>query len=144
MRERQENSGIQHYGPFELHDGENLLSLRDIRYSPADAQMTSDNTVFQVKAVSGEFAGVGEFECDWEDFLRFVSEVNELYHFKRYEVEFRDSEWGNWFKFSMSKLGSMTICGYLYGKGMQTLDFWFKTDQTVILPSLQQIMKQLA
>lgn len=144
MRERQENGGIRHYGPFELHDGENLLSLRDIRYSPADAQITSCNTVFQVKAVSGEFAGVGEFECGWADFLRFVSEVNELYHFKRYEVEFRDSEWGNWFKFSISKLGSMTISGYLYGEGMQTLDFWFRTDQTVILPFLQQIMKQLS
>lgn len=139
-----DRDAIQRYGPFELHDGENLLSLRDIRYSPQDAQTTSCNTVFQVKAVSGEFAGVGEFECDWADFLRFVSEVNELYHFKRYEVEFRDSEWGNWFKFSMSKLGSMTISGYLYGEGMQTLDFWFRTDQTVILPFLQQIMKQLS
>lgn len=135
---------VQRYGPFELRDGENLLSLREIRYSPTDAQIGCYNTVFSVKVISGEFAGAGDCECDWKEFLRFVAELNELYDFRRYEVEFRDIEWGSWFKFLINKAGNLTISGHLYGATLQTLDFAFRTDQTALRPFLQQILKQLS
>lgn len=106
---------MKEYGPFELRDGENLLSLWDIRYSPEDARISSYNTVFQVKTVSEGFSGLGEFECDWTELLRFVSELNGLYHFERDKVELRDIEWGNWLKFSMNRTGHLTVSGHLYG-----------------------------
>lgn len=137
---------VQRYGPFELRDGENLLSLRDIRYSPEVAQMGYYNdTEFSVKVVLGEFAGVGDFECNWKEFLCFVAELKELYDFRRYEVEFRDIEWGSWLKFVMSRWGHLTISGHLYGATLYTLDFdEFRTDQTILQSFLQQIMKQLS
>lgn len=144
MRDDGGSEGMQRYGPFELRDGENLLSIEDIRYSPADAQVSCYNTVFRVKVVSGEFAGAGEFECDWTEFLRFVSELNELYDFRRDEAELRDIEWGSWLRFLMNKVGSLTISGHLYGAAAQTLDFSLETDQTALQSFLQQIMKQLS
>ena len=133
---------MKEYGPFELRDGENLLSLRDICYSPEDARISPYNTVFQAKVVSEGFSGLGEFECDWTEFLRFVSELNELYNFERSEVEINDIEWGNRLGFSMDHSGRLTISGYL-DVSIQTLEFEFQTDQTALALFLRQIIKQL-
>lgn len=133
------------YGPWELHAGHNCLRLEEICYSPEDAQISPCNTILHIKVVSGEFSGRGEFECDWADLLRFVSGLNELYHFEHDEVEFRDIEMGAWLKFCMKRTGHLTISGHLYGgTPLHALEFEFWTDQTVLGPFLQQIMKQLA
>ena len=135
---------MKEYGPFELRDGENLLSLRDICYSPEDARISPYNTVFQAKVVAEGFSGQGEFECDWTEFLRFVSELNELYDFERNEVEIDDIEWGNRLRFSMDHSGHLTVSGHLYGGvSRQTLEFEFWTNQTALALFLQQIIKQL-
>ncbi len=132
---------LQRYGPWELRDGGNLLAFRDICHSPGEAHAGNPyNTVCQLKVVSGEFAGVGEWECDWQDVHTFVQELERLYHFQRQEVEFRDIEWGNWLKFQMDRTGHVTVTGRLYGgMSMQTLEFHFRTDQSALQPFLQQM-----
>lgn len=132
--------GIQRYGPWELRDGENLLAFWDILHSPREAAMGSCyNTVCQWKVISGAFAGMGEWECDWQAFVNFSVELEQLYYFQRQEVELRDIEWGNWIRFTMDRTGHLTISGHLY-KG-QTLEFEFGADQTALQPVLSQ-MKQ--
>lgn len=127
------------FGPWELRNGENLLAFRDICYSPEDAVDGNPyNTACQLKVISGEFAGAGGWECDWQDFIRFSVELEQLYYFQCQEVEFRDIEWGNWVKFAIDKLGGVTVSGHLYGVS-QTLEFEFRADQTALQPFVQQI-----
>lgn len=136
-----DDNDLRHYGPLELHSGTDLLAFLDIRYSPKDAMEGCYNTACYVKAVSGEFSGLGDWECDWKDLLRFGEELAELYCFQRNEVEFQDIEWGSELKFTLTKLGHIVISGYLRHYD-HTLAFEFRTDQTALKPFLQQ-MKQL-
>ena len=134
---------LQSYGSLELTDGKNLLAFQDICHSPREAQRGSYNTLCRVKVVSGEFAGAGEWECDWKDLLRFAEELEQLYLFQQREVKFEDIEWGNWLEFTINKTGQILISGFLYGTdaGAHTLKFEFRTDQTYLKPFLQQLKR---
>lgn len=132
---------ILRFDPVELCYGENLLAFRDICHSPEDARLGSYNTECYVKVVSGEFTGLGGWECDWKDILRFAEEIEEMCEFRRREVEFRDIDWGNWLKFTLNKTGHIEISGLLRGRdsGAHTLTFEFRTDQTALAPFLRQL-----
>lgn len=138
---RYDNGDIKRYDPVELRDVKNLLAFRDICHSPEDARLSSYNTECYVKVVSGEFSGLGEWECDWKDILRFTEELEEMYQFRRREVEFRDIDWGNWLKFTLDRTGHIEISGLLRGRdgGTHTLTFEFRTDQTALAPFLRQL-----
>ena len=137
----EKDDGLQRYGPLELKSGTDLLAFREIQYSPRDALEGSYNTVCHVKVISGEFSGLGEWECDWKALLRFGEELEELYHFQRNEVEFRDIEWGNWLKFALRRTGHIDISGFLQCID-HSLKFALQTDQTMLKPFLES-MRQL-
>lgn len=128
-------------GSCELRYGADSLSLEDIRYYPEDAANGNPyNTTCRVKVTSGGFAGVGEWELDWAEFLCFVAAVEELYGFQRPEAELLDICYGSQVKLAMNKTGKMAISGKLYGEAMdQTLEFQFSADQTALEPFLRQL-----
>ena len=141
---RDDYGELLRFDPVELRYGENLLAFRDIRHSPEDARLGSYNTECYVKVVSGEFAGLGGWECDWKDIFQFTKDLEKMCQFQLHEVEFRDIDWGNWLKFILHKTGQIEVAGLLRGRdgGAHTLTFEFRIDQTVLKPFLHQL-KQL-
>lgn len=141
---RHDPDKLPRYGPCELRYGADLLAFQDICYSPEDAVGGNPyNTVCRVKVVSGEFSGLAEWEFDWEKFLRFAKELEQLYYFQCQEVELQDIGYGSWVRFTLHKTGQLMICGLLYGDAREhTLEFAFRADQTALKPFLQQL-KQL-
>lgn len=135
---------ILHFNPVELRHGENLLAFRDICHSPEDSRLGSYNTECYVKVVSGEFSGLGGWECDWKDFLQFAEELEQMYQFQRQKVEFLDIDWGNQLRFILYKTGQIEVSGLLRGRdgGAHTLTFEFRADQTALALFLKQL-KQL-
>lgn len=132
---------LPRYGHCELRCGTDILDFVDIRYSPEDAVNGNPyNTLCNVKVVSGEFAGLGEWEFDWKDFGRFVKELEQLYAFQRQEVEFQDIGYGSKVKFILHRAGRLTVSGLLYGDARgHSLTFEFQGDQTSLHPFLQQL-----
>lgn len=135
---RYDSGDLQSYGSLEWKDGRNLLAFRDILHSPKQAQEGHYNTAFHVKVISGEYAGLGEWECDWNALRQFGEELEELYQFQRNEVEFRDIEWGNWLRFALKRTGQINVSGFLQYVDHE-LKFEFCTDQTTLKPFLQRL-----
>ncbi|MBZ9688501.1 hypothetical protein G9F72_019410 [Clostridium estertheticum] len=110
------------------------LIISSIRVSYEDYSNGNPyNTIFSVKVISGDFAGVSEFEYNIEDFIRFVKEIKDLYDFKLRQVELNDICYGSNIQFCLDKTGHITILGTIYGKSAEhSLTFIFTTDQTAI------------
>ncbi len=132
---------LSRFGHCELHYGTDLLDFGDIWYSPKDAVGGNPyNTLCNVNVVSGEFAGRGEWECDWKAFIRFAEELEQLYCFQRQEVEFQDIGYGSTVRFVLHKIGQLTISGLLRGNAPgNSLTFEFRADQTSLSCFLQQL-----
>ena len=110
------------------------LIISSIRVSYEDYSNGNPyNTIFSVKVISGDFAGVSEFEYNIENFIRFVKEIRYLYDFKLSKVELNDICYGSNIQFSLDKTGHITISGTIYGNAAEhSLTFIFTTDQTAI------------
>jgi len=59
------------------------------------------NTTFNVKVVSGDFAGISEFEYNIKDFLCFVKKIKDMYNFKLNLVELNDICYGSNIQFRL-------------------------------------------
>ena len=91
------------------------------------------NTTFKIEVISGDFAGVSKFEYNIKDFLNFVKDIKDLYDLKLKLVELNDICYGSYIQFSLSKTGSLTISGTIFGIAMEhSLKFEFTTDQTAL------------
>jgi len=108
------------------------LIISDINISYADLNCGNPyNTKFKVKVISGDFAGLSEFEYNIKDFLCFVKEIKDLYEFKLSKVKLNDICYGSKILFCMDKTGHIKISGTIYGHSMEhSLTFEFTTDQT--------------
>lgn len=136
------SKGLRNCGSCELRFGENLLAFQDIRCDFDDPYWGRGcyDTEWLLQVRSEGFSGIGYWGCGWKDLCRFAEELRELYGFQRREVEFRDSEYGCWFKLTMKKTGQIAISGVLYGECRnQTLSFEFRADQTAIKPFFEQL-----
>jgi len=100
------------------------------------------NTTFNVRVVSGNFAGFASFEYNIKEFIRFIHEIKELYDFKRQTVELNDICYGSYIQFNLSNLGHIHISGTLYGSAMiHSLKFEFDTDQTAFFSFCNALYK---
>lgn len=91
------------------------------------------NTTFNVKVISGDFAGISEFEYNIKDLICFVKNIKDLYNFKLNFVELNDICYGSNIQFCLDKTGHIAISGTIYGNCMEhSLTFEFITDQTAI------------
>lgn len=108
------------------------LIISDINVSYVDYISGNPyNTTFNVKVVSGDFAGLSEFEYNIKDFLHFVREIKDLYDLRLNKVELNDICYGSKIRFCLYKTGYITVSGTIYGHSMEhSLTFEFTTDQT--------------
>lgn len=120
------------------------LIISNIRVSYEDYSNGNPyNTIFIVKVISGDFAGVSEFECNIKDFIQFVKEIRDLYDFKLSQVELNDICYGSSIQFCLDKAGHIAISGTIYGNSMEhSLTFIFITDQTAIEVFCKSLYKE--
>lgn len=86
-----------------------------------------------MKVVSGVFSGTAPCEYDIKKFQKFISELEEIYQFKRATTELKDICYGTNVLFSMDKLGHIEMAGTIYGEAMiHEMKFEFHIDQTVL------------
>jgi hypothetical protein len=110
-------------------DSSKQLSITNIKTSYEDYSIGNPyNTSFTVRVTSGDFSGISEFEYNIKDFRIFVSEIKELYEFKRKVVELNDIGYGSYIIFKLDKTGHIEITGTIYGTAMEhSLTFKFLT-----------------
>ena len=122
--------------PFELKHCGNSLVISDFQYNQEDAKSGNPyNTTFTITVVSESFKGVGECEYDIKNFVAFAKQINELYEFRRSNVELREICYGSHISFDMDKTGHVAISGELFGHAMiHSMKFEFDADQTSLKP----------
>ena len=121
----------------------NSLSITDFAHSAEDAKNENPyNTSFSIFVVSGAFSGKGDCEYDIKDFRRFISELQELYAFKRDTVELHDICYGSYVVFRLHKTGEVDIHGTLYADGKEhSLTFTFYADQSALPPFIKGLLQ---
>ena len=120
----------------------NLLEINNFSYSAEDAKNGNPyNCSFDLYVKSGMFSGVAPCEYDIKDFRRFISELDELYNFKRDLVSFNEICYGSKMIFSLDKYGHIVIEGSIFGEAMEhSLKFSsFEIDQTFLLSFINQL-----
>ena len=120
----------------------NSLSITDFIYYHEDEELGSPcNTGFSIFVVSDVFSGRGDCECDIKDFRHFISELQELYAFKRETVEWHDI-YSNHLAFRLHKTGEIDIHGTLYADGKEhSLTFTFYADQSALPPFIKGLLQ---
>jgi len=122
------------YPAAEIRCGENLFAIEYFRVYPDYAEAGSPfNSSFCIRVVSGGFCGYAPCEYDVREFKRFVCEMEELYCFRRRQVELCDICYGSKVLFSTDRTGHIEISGEIFGSGaLHSLSFTFEADQTCL------------
>ena len=121
--------------PFaEIRYGDNVFTIEYFKTYPEDAKMGNPyNTTYSLRVVSGAFSGYAPCECDIKEFRKFVSEMEELFRFKRDKTELCDICYGSKVVFCIDKVGHLDISGDIFGQAAeQRLVFHFTADQTCL------------
>jgi len=121
--------------PFaEIRYGDNVFAIEYFKTYPEDAKMGNPyNTTYSLRVVSGAFSGYAPCECDIKEFRKFVSEMEELFRFKRDKTELCDICYGSKVVFGIDKSGHLDISGDIFGQAAeQRLVFRFTADQTCL------------
>ena len=129
------------YLPAELKYGENLISIENFETYTSEVERENPyNTTFDIRVCSGAFSGYTDCEYDIKQFRIFVSELREMYNFKRSSVELSEICYGSTVRFSMEKTGKIEVSGEIYGEAKEhSLIFVFSADQTSLLPFIKAL-----
>lgn len=102
------------------------------------------DTSFRIAVRSGDFAGVGNWECGIENLRDFVNNLEEMCQLHITQTELLDNAYGSYISFVMDRLGHLCVRGTLFGEHKaQHIEFEFTADQTVLrtfLEELRQLM----
>lgn len=125
--------------------GKNYIEVANFKHYPEDAANANPyNSGFNLYVLSGDFMGIGECEYDIKEFRRFVSELEEMYEFKRYSVELSEICYGAKIIFEMNRTGQINVSGTIYGSCMlHSMTFEFEADQTALPPFIKQLREIL-
>lgn len=97
------------------------------------------NTSFCVEVVVNSFKGYVTFECDFNQFKKFVNDLEDIYNFKTSSVSFVDA-YGSSIAFTIDKLGHIECeCAMYSDSRRNQLKVSFDADQT----ALEKFLKQL-
>lgn len=118
------------YPSAEIRYDGNLFAIEDFKfYTEEEKQGNPYNTTFHIRVVSGSFSGYAFCEYDIKEFIRFVSEMGELYYFRRDKTELNDICYGSKVVFFMDKTGHLDIFGKIFGHAAEhCLEFRFAAD----------------
>lgn len=99
------------------------------------------NCSFDIKIKSGLFSGYANgCEYDYKEWKKFITELEDLYHFKNDEVKMSEICYGSIIIFKGYNLGHIEVSGEIYGDAMeQSLKFVFNADQTVLPEFINQL-----
>lgn len=118
-----------------LSRGEDYLQISNFYYYKNDEKrgISYNNTTFEIAVQSGNFCGVGQWECDFHAFASFVETLEQMYHFQAEHVVLEDTLYGSKVGISIDKTGHLTVSGTLYGRTLiHSLVFSFEADQTCL------------
>lgn len=127
--------------PAELRSGNGCLTFT---YTDVyrDAPLITKSLFFDVRVQSGMFSGTANCEFSVAELHSFLTQLEELYGFRRDTATLRVLYYGSHFSLSLDKAGHLTISGELYDDSMtQKLSFTFHADQSALLPFLQNLKK---
>lgn len=127
--------------------GKNFLEITNFKHYPEDAANANPyNSSFNLYVLSGDFMGIGECEYDIKEFRRFISELEEMYEFKRYSVELAEICYDAKIVFEMYRTGQINVSGTIYGACMlHSMTFEFKADQTALplfIKGIKELLKE--
>jgi len=122
------------YPSAEIRYDGNLFAIEDFKTSPEEKKQGNPyNTTFHIRVVSRSFSGYAFCEYDIKEFIRFVSEMGELFCFRRDKTELNDICYGSKVVFFMDKTGHLDIFGKIFGHAAEhCLEFRFAADQTCL------------
>jgi hypothetical protein len=98
------------------------------------------NCTFNLRAKSGDFAGLSPCEADRRKLIVFVTELKEMYNFRQSAIDFQEISYGGTLHFSADGIGHITISGHIFGYDLEhELKFEFTADQTALLPFITEL-----
>lgn len=115
----------------------NSLQVSDFFHSKQDAERGNPyNCTFILKINSHGFSGMAPFEYDVKELRLFLSQINDLYHFRCDHTTLQDIGYGSSVTFTRTdRTGHFTVTGIIYGDArVHSLEFEFRIDQTVLPP----------
>ena len=117
--------------------GDNFLIIKDFICHQQDIYY---NTSFNLEVKSGFFSGTAPCEYDIKEFRHFVSELYQMYDFKKQNVELNDICYGSKVVFNADKTGHINVSGEIFGKAMRhALKFSFNIDQSVLKQFISEL-----
>ena len=129
------------YPSAEIRYDGNLFTIENFKVHPEEKEPGNPyNTTFRIRVISGSFSGYAFCECDVKEFIRFVSETEELFRFKRNKTELNDICYGSKVVFCIDKTGHLDISGKIFGRAAEhCLEFRFAADQSCLNDFIQAI-----
>ena len=98
----------------EFRYGDNFISIENFEIYKNEAERGNPyNTTFNIRVCSGAFLGYADCEYDIKQFRVFVTELHDMYGFKRTNVELSEICYGSTVKFSMNKTGKFEVSGMI-------------------------------
>ena len=133
------------YPSAEIRCAGNLFAIENFRVCPEEKEQGNPyNRTFSIRVVSESFSGYAFCEYDMKEFIRFVSEMQELFRFKQNKTELNDICYGSKVVFCIDKTGHLDISGKIFGHAAKhCLEFRFAADQTCLNGFIQTINRYI-
>lgn len=129
--------------PAGLRSGNNCLTFTCAGTDRDTSRMT-DSLFFDVRVQSGMFSGTANCEFSASELHTFLTQLEELYGFRRDTATLRVLYYGSHFTLTLNKTGHLTVSGELYDDPMtQKLNFSFDADQSALLPFLNNLKESV-
>lgn len=92
------------YPSAEIRCAGNLFAIENFRVCLEEKEQSNPyNTTFSIRVVSESFSGYAFCEYDMKEFIRFVSEMQELFRFKQKKTKLNDICYGSKVVFALMK-----------------------------------------
>ena len=122
------------------YNNSSIEMINFTHYAEDDVNGNPYNCTFTVRVVSNGFRGIAECECDYNEWLKFVYNLDKMYNFKINEVTLNDISCDSRVTFHLDKSGHLDISGVLYGEhAEQSLHFTFTADQTCLVKFIDEL-----